>query len=136
MRPTTWPASARPETAARYQPILRRIPLLNSDYWRLWTNGAGHPSHATLTAVVRRIHRSCLGVDDAPYSAASTAEQERCAIPAHRRRSTRSAGKTMGLTVHSPLGHGIAKTTPPEHVTALAEQVRAWTTPVPPGLLG
>jgi uroporphyrinogen decarboxylase len=26
------------------------------------------------------------------------------------------------------LGHGIIKTTPPEHVTALAEQVRAWTT--------
>ncbi len=26
------------------------------------------------------------------------------------------------------LGHGIAKTTPPDHVTALAEQVRAWTT--------
>jgi len=29
------------------------------------------------------------------------------------------------------LGHGIVKTTPPEHVTALAEQVRAWTTPAP-----
>ena len=33
------------------------------------------------------------------------------------------------------LGHGIVKTTPPEHVTALVEQVRAWTTPVPPGPL-
>jgi uroporphyrinogen decarboxylase len=31
------------------------------------------------------------------------------------------------------LGHGIVKTTPPEHVTALAEQVRSWTTPVPLG---
>jgi uroporphyrinogen decarboxylase len=31
------------------------------------------------------------------------------------------------------LGHGIVKTTPPEHVTALAGQVRSWTTPVPPG---
>ncbi len=31
------------------------------------------------------------------------------------------------------LGHGIVKTTPPEHVTALAEQVRSWTTPAPPG---
>jgi uroporphyrinogen decarboxylase len=30
------------------------------------------------------------------------------------------------------LGHGIVKTTPPEHVTALAEQVRTWTTPAPP----
>lgn len=30
------------------------------------------------------------------------------------------------------LGHGIVKTTPPEHVTALVEQVRAWTTPAPP----
>jgi uroporphyrinogen decarboxylase len=30
------------------------------------------------------------------------------------------------------LGHGIVKTTPPEHVTALAEQVRSWTTPAPP----
>jgi uroporphyrinogen decarboxylase len=30
------------------------------------------------------------------------------------------------------LGHGIVKTTPPEHVTALAEQVRAWTTSAPP----
>jgi uroporphyrinogen decarboxylase len=29
------------------------------------------------------------------------------------------------------LGHGIVKTTPPEHVTALAEQVRAWTAPAP-----
>ncbi|GAA4608752.1 uroporphyrinogen decarboxylase [Actinoallomurus liliacearum] len=27
------------------------------------------------------------------------------------------------------LGHGITKTTPPDHVTALVEQVRAWTTP-------
>src|SRR6201996_6523033 len=27
------------------------------------------------------------------------------------------------------LGHGIVKTTPPEHVSALAKQVRAWTTP-------
>jgi uroporphyrinogen decarboxylase len=33
------------------------------------------------------------------------------------------------------LGHGIVKTTPPEHVTALAEQVRAWTTPAPPDRL-
>jgi uroporphyrinogen decarboxylase len=33
------------------------------------------------------------------------------------------------------LGHGIVKTTPPEHVTALAEQVRAWTTPAPPNRL-
>jgi uroporphyrinogen decarboxylase len=33
------------------------------------------------------------------------------------------------------LGHGIIKTTPPEHVTALAEQVRAWTTPAPPDRL-
>lgn len=36
------------------------------------------------------------------------------------------------------LGHGIVKTTPPEHVTALAAQVRAWTTPAatpgPPGV--
>ena len=31
------------------------------------------------------------------------------------------------------LGHGIVKTTPPEHVTALAGQVRSWTTPAPPG---
>lgn len=31
------------------------------------------------------------------------------------------------------LGHGIVKNTPPEHVTALAEQVRSWTTPVPLG---
>jgi uroporphyrinogen decarboxylase len=31
------------------------------------------------------------------------------------------------------LGHGIVKTTPPEHVTALAGQVRSWTTPVPLG---
>jgi uroporphyrinogen decarboxylase len=30
------------------------------------------------------------------------------------------------------LGHGIVKTTPPEHVSALAEQVRSWTTPAPP----
>ncbi|MEV5708961.1 uroporphyrinogen decarboxylase [Actinoallomurus sp. NPDC052274] len=30
------------------------------------------------------------------------------------------------------LGHGIVKTTPPEHVAALVEQVRAWTTPAPP----
>jgi uroporphyrinogen decarboxylase len=30
------------------------------------------------------------------------------------------------------LGHGIVKATPPEHVTALAEQVRSWTTPAPP----
>jgi uroporphyrinogen decarboxylase len=30
------------------------------------------------------------------------------------------------------LGHGIVKTTPPEHVTALAGQVRTWTTPAPP----
>jgi uroporphyrinogen decarboxylase len=34
------------------------------------------------------------------------------------------------------LGHGIVKTTPPEHVTALAEQVRCWTTPVPLGRSG
>ena len=27
------------------------------------------------------------------------------------------------------LGHGIVRTTPPEHVTALAEQVRCWPTP-------
>jgi uroporphyrinogen decarboxylase len=33
------------------------------------------------------------------------------------------------------LGHGIAKTTPPEHVTALTEQVRSWTTPAPPDRL-
>ncbi len=33
------------------------------------------------------------------------------------------------------LGHGIIKTTPPAHVTALAEQVRAWTTPAPPDQL-
>jgi uroporphyrinogen decarboxylase len=33
------------------------------------------------------------------------------------------------------LGHGIVKTTPPEHVTALAEQVRSWTTPAPPDRL-
>jgi uroporphyrinogen decarboxylase len=33
------------------------------------------------------------------------------------------------------LGHGIAKTTPPEHVTALAEQVRSWTTPARPDRL-
>ncbi|MCO6005305.1 uroporphyrinogen decarboxylase [Actinoallomurus purpureus] len=33
------------------------------------------------------------------------------------------------------LGHGIAKTTPPEHVTALAEHVRSWTTPAPPDRL-
>jgi uroporphyrinogen decarboxylase len=31
------------------------------------------------------------------------------------------------------LGHGIVKTTPPEHVSALTRQVRAWTTPAPPG---
>jgi uroporphyrinogen decarboxylase len=30
------------------------------------------------------------------------------------------------------LGHGIAKTTPPDHVTALAAQVRAWITPATP----
>jgi uroporphyrinogen decarboxylase len=30
------------------------------------------------------------------------------------------------------LGHGIVKTTPPEHVAALAGQVRSWATPVPP----
>ncbi|WP_329255948.1 uroporphyrinogen decarboxylase [Actinoallomurus sp. NBC_01490] len=29
------------------------------------------------------------------------------------------------------LGHGIVKTTPPEHVAALVEQVRTWTTPEP-----
>ncbi|MCW2929387.1 MAG: Uroporphyrinogen decarboxylase, partial [Actinomycetia bacterium] len=34
------------------------------------------------------------------------------------------------------LGHGIVKTTPPEHVAALAGQVRSWTTPVPPGRPG
>jgi uroporphyrinogen decarboxylase len=33
------------------------------------------------------------------------------------------------------LGHGIIRTTPPEHVTALTEQVRAWTTPAPPDRL-
>ena len=30
------------------------------------------------------------------------------------------------------LGHGIVKTTPPEHVAALVEQVRAWATPASP----
>ncbi|WP_433441781.1 uroporphyrinogen decarboxylase [Nonomuraea sp. CA-141351] len=34
------------------------------------------------------------------------------------------------------LGHGIIKTTPPENVAALAEQVRSWATPVPPHPLG
>ncbi|MCP2341401.1 uroporphyrinogen decarboxylase [Actinomadura rupiterrae] len=31
------------------------------------------------------------------------------------------------------LGHGIVKTTPPEHVAALVEQVRGWTSPEPSG---
>jgi uroporphyrinogen decarboxylase len=30
------------------------------------------------------------------------------------------------------LGHGIVKTTPPEHVAALVDQVRSWTTPAQP----
>ena len=34
------------------------------------------------------------------------------------------------------LGHGIVKTTPPEHVAALAGQVRAWPAPLPPDRLG
>jgi uroporphyrinogen decarboxylase len=62
------------------------------------------------------------------------AGQPRPSAPRHGRPGTpRRTGRILRALVGGPfvfnLGHGIVKTTPPEHVAALARQVRSWTAP-------